>query len=359
MEEKKNGFPLRWITLQLLEKCNLRCKMCYEWGETGAYKNNQEQAILDFDIIKKIIEDCKQYKPHYDLFGGEPLLHPNIWDIIPLIKTSGSTIRIPTNGTLIKKNAELIIQNQLDSIWISLDGPENINDQQRGKGVYKMVLEGIDELHYLRKQKTEDTSKVAITLTITPINYKYLSELFLSQFDINKVDIIFLQLQTFLSEERYVQYETLLKNYYGLDKAPTAKGFVQDINNFKNIDYRILHDQIQTIKEYCNKKKVEFMCEPQNMDINSIREYFSGNFEKIYDYHKHCIFPYFNIEVSARGDVTLCHAFYDYTFGNVYEKNILDIWDSDKVKAFRSSVRKKLLPICPACCHYYHIMNKV
>jgi radical SAM protein with 4Fe4S-binding SPASM domain len=359
MEEKKNVSPPRWITLQLLEKCNLRCKMCYEWGETGAYKNNHEQAVLSFEVIKEIIEDCSLFKPHYDFFGGEPLLHPNIWDIISLIKTSGSTFQIPTNGTLIKKNAELIVMNQPDLLWISLDGPEQINDQQRGIGVYKKVLEGIDELHYLRKQKIEDTSKVALALIITPTNYKHLSELFLSQLDISKVDIIFMQFQTFLSEERYIQYKTLLKNNYNVDDAPIAKGFVQDINSFINMNFGILHDQIQSIKEHCRKKNVEFICLPQNTDIKSIREYFSGNWEKIYDYHKHCIFPYFNIEVSARGDVSLCHAFYDYTFGNVYKKKILDIWESDKVNAFRSSVRKKLLPICPACCNYYHKTNNV
>lgn len=24
----------KWIFLQLLENCNLRCRMCYEWGDT-------------------------------------------------------------------------------------------------------------------------------------------------------------------------------------------------------------------------------------------------------------------------------------------------------------------------------------
>ena len=26
-----------WVVLQITERCNLRCKMCYEWGENGAY----------------------------------------------------------------------------------------------------------------------------------------------------------------------------------------------------------------------------------------------------------------------------------------------------------------------------------
>ncbi len=27
-----------WLVIQLLERCNLRCNMCYEWGESGAYQ---------------------------------------------------------------------------------------------------------------------------------------------------------------------------------------------------------------------------------------------------------------------------------------------------------------------------------
>lgn len=30
------SFP-KWVVLQVIEKCNLRCKMCYEWGEYGSY----------------------------------------------------------------------------------------------------------------------------------------------------------------------------------------------------------------------------------------------------------------------------------------------------------------------------------
>ncbi|MFD2874999.1 hypothetical protein ACFTAO_01965 [Paenibacillus rhizoplanae] len=43
----------RWIVLQLLEECNLRCKMCYEWGLEGPYKSKKTLSQLDPDLIKK------------------------------------------------------------------------------------------------------------------------------------------------------------------------------------------------------------------------------------------------------------------------------------------------------------------
>lgn len=39
-DKTKTSYP-RWIVMQLLEECNLRCKMCYEWGLEGPYKSKK------------------------------------------------------------------------------------------------------------------------------------------------------------------------------------------------------------------------------------------------------------------------------------------------------------------------------
>lgn len=70
----------RWIVLQLLEECNLRCKMCYEWGLEGSYKSKKTLVQLDPELIKKIIVQCSPGKPYYDFFGGEPLMYPWLRD---------------------------------------------------------------------------------------------------------------------------------------------------------------------------------------------------------------------------------------------------------------------------------------
>ena len=70
---KKTKFP-RAITLQITQGCNLRCKMCYYWGETGAYtKGGLKPVVMEFNLIKRIVEELSPAKPFYSLFGGEPL----------------------------------------------------------------------------------------------------------------------------------------------------------------------------------------------------------------------------------------------------------------------------------------------
>lgn len=46
----KRDIP-KWIVLQLLEACNLRCQMCYEWGEGGSYIGKKKLDALSFQKV--------------------------------------------------------------------------------------------------------------------------------------------------------------------------------------------------------------------------------------------------------------------------------------------------------------------
>jgi radical SAM protein with 4Fe4S-binding SPASM domain len=71
------------------------------------------------------------------------------------------------------------------------------------------------------------------------------------------------------------------------------------------------------------------------------------------DHHHRCAVPWMYAEVSARGDVTTCHSFYDIVVGNIYENSLMDIWRGDRAAAVRAHLRQELFPICTACCRYY------
>jgi len=85
--------------------CNLACKGCI--------------SLSDFDrrgveSVDSIEQQClawsKRITPHViTLFGGEPLLHPHIHDVISIIKHywPNSTLRLITNGYLLKKHDPL------------------------------------------------------------------------------------------------------------------------------------------------------------------------------------------------------------------------------------------------------------
>src|SRR5689334_9898794 len=99
-----------WITIQLLEQCNLRCRMCYEWGDTGSYHSRNKLASLDLSVVLRTIEECLSTRPSFEFFGGEPLLYPGIWDVVRRIRKAGCNLAFSTNGTLLEDHAEQLAE---------------------------------------------------------------------------------------------------------------------------------------------------------------------------------------------------------------------------------------------------------
>lgn len=353
MKSLKSNLP-RWIFLQLLEGCNLRCKMCYEWGSNGAYHEKDKLAVLDINVVKKIVKDCKHLSPHYELFGGEPLLYPQIEEVLTEIKHGGSSVDIPTNGTTLVKDAEMLVRTGPDKLWVSLDGPERINDSQRGKGVYKKVLAGIDKVYEVRKRENKTFPHIGIGTTVTPDNYKYLTELFLECLDLKKIDHISLEMQTYTTIERLKEYGNILKTEFEIESTSHAGGYLADKDTFKDIDTRILCQQIEMIEKKCKEMNILLNIYPKIINQDNLDKYFSANWPGMQGSKKRCVFPWITAEINARGEVASCHSLYDLTYGNLYQNSLEDIWNNEMYNNFRKIMKKQLLPICPACCLYYN-----
>lgn len=131
-----------WLVIQLLERCNLRCNMCYEWGESGAYKSLPGLAELDLDVLLERLDECLPGKPRVEFFGGEPLLYRGIWKLLRVLGDAECEVAFPTNGTTLARHAGRLVSANPTRIWVSLDGPREINDAQRGAGVYDRATRG-------------------------------------------------------------------------------------------------------------------------------------------------------------------------------------------------------------------------
>jgi radical SAM protein with 4Fe4S-binding SPASM domain len=51
------------------------------------------------------------------------------------------------------------------------------------------------------------------------------------------------------------------------------------------------------------------------------------------------------------GDVATCRDYPDYVCGNIQKQGLLEIWNNDRYRKFRESLKNDgLLPICSRCC---------
>ena len=89
------------------------------------------------DLKEKVTEE--DYLTFYG--GGEPLLNiPMIKEIMDNVKCKGFMIQ--TNAMFLEKLGENYVK-KFHTILVSIDGDEEITDENRGKGVHKKVMENV------------------------------------------------------------------------------------------------------------------------------------------------------------------------------------------------------------------------
>lgn len=122
-------------------RCNLRCVHCYSHSH-----NEEYEGELTHEQGMDLIEDLGKFKVPVLLFsGGEPLMRPDIYELIQHAKDNGLRAVISTNGTLISQEVAGKLKDfGLSYVGISLDGLEETNDRFRGvKGAFANALKGI------------------------------------------------------------------------------------------------------------------------------------------------------------------------------------------------------------------------
>ncbi|MBD3256319.1 MAG: radical SAM protein [Candidatus Lokiarchaeota archaeon] len=347
----------RNITLQLTEACNLRCKMCYYWGEKGCYSNDasdKKPASLNPIRLKQLIEELESAKPHYSLFGGEPLTYNHLKDIVIAIKNAGSSVDTPTNGTLLKNYSSMLVKTGFDLVRVSIDGTEEFNDIQRGKGSYNKAMEGIEILYNEKQSNNSKSPSIEIISTITPDTYRSIEQFILNDLNLEMINIVTLQIVNFITEEMGQAYSKMLKKVFEIQSDKYWRCLVSSTDAFNSIDTKVLSKQIIKIRQVLREKKINLILEPPNFTPANLDAYFKADWDNMIDQYETCYVPWVSTDITATGEVAPCHIFYDLVMGNIYEQSFEDIWNNKKFQLFRDYMNKfKLMPICYGCCILY------
>jgi len=135
----------------------------------GRTKPDQLSAIQAFDMIDRMQEAGI---PVVFLSGGEPMMHPNFWEILERINAAGVRPTISTNCTFIdSKAAQRLADNGVRFVATSLYGPRDFHDDMvKVPGTYDKIIAAIKEL---RKAGV----KVVIKAAVSKSTYPYLYDL--------------------------------------------------------------------------------------------------------------------------------------------------------------------------------------
>jgi len=141
-------YPLNQIYFYLTEGCNLRCRHC--WIAPKYQSGSNSYPALDLDLFKSIIGQAKPLGlAGVKLTGGEPLLHPQINEILEYIQTEDLGMTLETNGVLCTAElAEKMAACKDPFVSVSLDGADSgSHEWVRGvEGCFEAALKGIRNL---------------------------------------------------------------------------------------------------------------------------------------------------------------------------------------------------------------------
>lgn len=166
-----NNLPHR-ITFQwhLTDKCNFRCKHCYQDDYSfNGLSFTKQLGILD--QLNNFAQTSKKYnagfKAHINFTGGEPFLREDFLELIAKTKEKNAfTYGILSNGYLLPQpRLETLKKLNPKFIQISLEGGKDVNDSIRGKGSYKKITLALKTYSKLR-------IPVLISFTANAQNYR-------------------------------------------------------------------------------------------------------------------------------------------------------------------------------------------
>jgi MoaA/NifB/PqqE/SkfB family radical SAM enzyme len=342
-------FP-KTISFTLTNACNLRCRMCGQWSEEGyirSAKANQNN-LLRLSDWKRLVDEIADHQiSSVILRGGETFLYPNIIELMEYIGSKGIFMSIDTNGTLLKKYASDIVRLGNIHITISVDGPEEIHDEVRGmKGCLKKVKEGIEHLIEAEKDSGKKISK-SICFTISPYSVSGLGEMP----DVARyllIDTLVIVPYNYIPKTMGKEYTKELEDNFGTS-AFSWIGFHHDESG---IDYEEFQKKYRTFNTSLNGIRVyPYMV----LSEEEFRIWFENPAAQVGS--SHCTNIERLIDIQPDGNANFCVDNPDYSFGNVRNSTIKELWNNEKASRFREFRHKKPLSVCYRCVSKYMSEN--
>ena len=120
--------------LSVTNRCTSNCCYCN-------IPNRKQRELTTREILDLVDQMTKMGTQRLGLWGGEPLIRDDIGQIIDYAKHKGLYVTLDSNGYLVEEKFQLL--KNLDHLILALDGPEEMHDQNRGKGSFKEAMKAI------------------------------------------------------------------------------------------------------------------------------------------------------------------------------------------------------------------------
>ena len=176
------SFDFPSMELKLNNLCNLKCRMCHpvdstswnDWEQVEDYYKKENNALIpiiekynlkrkpyldEFKDNSNFWNDFKKLLPHFrrlEFAGGEPLMDPQHYDILEMMKPYASQcqIKYATNLNMLGKGSRTVHEYwphfKNIAVNVSIDGMRDSYEYIRGNGNYDTLINNIREIQQFK-----------------------------------------------------------------------------------------------------------------------------------------------------------------------------------------------------------------
>lgn len=137
---------IKFIQIEPTTRCNYNCVFC-----CGRY---MQQKDMDFDVFKRVVDEYKDVVEFQIQGEGEPMLHPQFFEMVKYAKKAGKRVKTISNGSLFTEaNIEKILDAEIDLIYLSIEATNKELYKEIRGGDYDVYIENIKRFYRMRNER--------------------------------------------------------------------------------------------------------------------------------------------------------------------------------------------------------------
>ena len=294
--------------------------MCDIW------KNTERTELTENEIYRLLPQLTLLKTREVVLTGGEPLMHGGIENICRSIKNANIKLSLVTTGLLLKRHASLVGE-YVDSIIISLDGPETIHNKIRNiPNAFRKLTVAIKAV-----RGYDPSKKILGRCTVQSQNFRYLSET--------------------VTAAKYLGMDNI--SFLAVDVQPGHFGRIVD---WKEANLALSPDELLELRTVLNNLYTNhagdfengYIIESQDKLERKLYYYFlaltgRSNFPPV-----RCNAPWVATVIETDGSVRPCY-FHQPYHGNIKKFPISEILNSENSLGWRKKLNVNSNSVCRSC----------
>ncbi len=291
------------VTVETTASCQLSCPACPTPVGTG-----RARGVFSEALFQKLVSQI-DWQLEAVSFGwsGEPLLNRQLPKLIAAAGTTGALTYVSTNGLLLERDAEALLDSGLAILRICVDGTSQEMAERYRVGIdFDQVLRGTGKIVNLRQARGAGKPKISLQMLITRDTQDHMQDFFAIAKSCGVDEVYFksfsLSLSDWLSREQ--------RREMAMAFLPSNPRFLRYECNSSG-DYVLRSDLRQT----------------QCQEVVS------------------------SVTILHTGDVVPCCEDFGgvHVLGNIHHETLAEIWTGERYKQLRREVRNREPAMCREC----------